>query len=47
MAGFRNVVVHGYQALDKAILADLVANRRGYLIDLVAAIRQRLEDAPR
>lgn len=25
MVGFRNVVVHGYQALDKAILADLVA----------------------
>ena len=43
MAGFRNVVVHGYQALDKAILADIVTNRLGDLLDFVAAIRQRLQ----
>lgn len=43
MAGFRNVVVHGYQALDKAVLADIVTNRLGDLLDFVAAIRQRLQ----
>ncbi|MGQ0654087.1 MAG: type VII toxin-antitoxin system HepT family RNase toxin [Betaproteobacteria bacterium] len=46
MAGFRNVVVHGYQALDKAILADIVANRLGDLLDFVAAIRQKLKHPP-
>jgi uncharacterized protein YutE (UPF0331/DUF86 family) len=43
MAGFRNVVVHGYQVLDKQILADVVANRLGDLVDFVAAIRSRLK----
>lgn len=43
MAGFRNVVVHGYQALDKAVLADIVTNRLGDLLDFVAAIRSRLQ----
>jgi uncharacterized protein YutE (UPF0331/DUF86 family) len=42
MAGFRNVVVHGYQALDKAVLVDAVQHRLGELLDFVAAIRQRL-----
>ncbi len=44
MAGFRNVVVHGYQALDRAILADVVANRLGDLLDFVAAIRRGLAE---
>jgi len=42
MAGFRNVVVHGYQALDKAVLADLVVNRLGDLLEFVAVIRGRM-----
>jgi uncharacterized protein YutE (UPF0331/DUF86 family) len=42
MAGFRNVVVHGYQELDKAVLADIVAHRLGELLAFVAAIRSRL-----
>lgn len=46
MAGFRNVVVHGYQALDKRILTDIVANRLGDLLDFVAAIRRRLRPLP-
>lgn len=46
MAGFRNVVVHGYQALDKAILADIVTNRLGDLLDFVAAVRQGLKRDP-
>ncbi len=42
MAGFRNVVVHGYQVLDKAILADIVSNRLEDLLNFAAAIRQGL-----
>lgn len=30
MAGFRNIVVHGYQSVDRAILADIVVHRLGY-----------------
>jgi uncharacterized protein YutE (UPF0331/DUF86 family) len=42
MAGFRNVVVHGYQALDKTILVDIVSNRLEDLLKFVAAIRRGL-----
>lgn len=42
LTGFRNVVVHGYQALDKRILADVVAHRLDDLLEFVAAIRSRL-----
>jgi uncharacterized protein YutE (UPF0331/DUF86 family) len=42
MAGFRNVVVHGYQALDKAILLDIVSNRLEDLLNFAKAIRQGL-----
>ena len=41
MAGFRNVVVHGYQALDPRILADLVQHRLDDLLAFVAAVRAR------
>jgi uncharacterized protein YutE (UPF0331/DUF86 family) len=43
MAGFRNVVVHGYQTLDKGILTDIVAHRLDDLLDFVAAIRERMK----
>jgi uncharacterized protein YutE (UPF0331/DUF86 family) len=33
MAGFRNVLVHGYQTIDNAILRDVAENR---LVDLLA-----------
>jgi uncharacterized protein YutE (UPF0331/DUF86 family) len=42
MAGFRNVVVHGYQALDPRILADLVQHRLDDLLAFVGAVRVRL-----
>ena len=42
MAGFRNVVVHGYQELDKAVLVDIVAHRLGDLLAFAEAIRGRL-----
>jgi predicted nucleotidyltransferase len=42
LAGFRNLVVHGYAAVDPAIVRDVVENRLGDLVDFVAAIRARL-----
>jgi uncharacterized protein YutE (UPF0331/DUF86 family) len=45
MAGFRNIVVHGYQTVDKAVLADIVRHRLGDLLDFVAEVRHRLQQA--
>ena len=44
MAGFRNVVVLGYQELDKAVLVDIVTHRLGDLLAFVEAIRWRLRE---
>jgi uncharacterized protein YutE (UPF0331/DUF86 family) len=40
--GFRNVVVHGYTAVDPAIVRDVVENHLGDLRQFVAAVRARL-----
>lgn len=40
--GFRNVVVHGYTAVDSAILRDVVENHLGDIAAFVAAVRARL-----
>jgi uncharacterized protein YutE (UPF0331/DUF86 family) len=40
MAGFRNIVVHGYQSMDRSILADIVLHRLDDLLEFVAAIRK-------
>lgn len=42
MARFRNVVVHGYEIVDLAIVRDVVENRLGDLLAFARAIRQRL-----
>ena len=42
MAGFRNILVHGYQSVDTAILRDIVENRLGDLLAFVSAVRARL-----
>ncbi len=42
MAGFRNVLVHGYTAVDLAIVEDVVHNHLGDLIAFAAAIRRGL-----
>lgn len=42
MAGFRNLLVHGYAVVDPAVVRDVVENRLGDLVDFVAAIRARL-----
>ena len=44
MAGFRNVLVHGYQSIDTSILRDIVDNRLSVLLVFVSAIRDRLPE---
>jgi uncharacterized protein YutE (UPF0331/DUF86 family) len=41
MAGFRNVIVHGYQDVDLGVVEDVVQNHLGALLAFVAAIRRR------
>lgn len=40
MAGFRNIVVHGYQEVDLDIVRDILRNHLGDLLAFVAAIRK-------
>lgn len=40
--GFRNVVVHGYTAVDPVILRDLVENHLSDIVGFVVAVRARL-----
>ena len=39
MAGFRNVIVHGYQDVDLAVVEDVLRNHLGDLLAFVAAVR--------
>ena len=39
MAGFRNVIVHGYQDVDLAVVEDVLKNHLQDLLDFVSAIR--------
>ena len=45
MAGFRNILVHGYAEVDTRILRDIVEHRLGDLVAFVSAIRRRLPRA--
>ena len=40
MAGFRNVLVHGYDDVDLAVVADVLAHHLGDLDAFVAAVRR-------
>jgi uncharacterized protein YutE (UPF0331/DUF86 family) len=42
MAGFCNLLVHGYAAVDPSIVRDIVEHRLDSLIDFVTAIRVRM-----
>ena len=42
LAGFRNILVHGYQTVDLRIVRDVVEHRLDDLLAFVAAIRSRL-----
>jgi uncharacterized protein YutE (UPF0331/DUF86 family) len=41
MASFRNVAVHGYQAVDVRVVEDVLQNHLGDLLSFVATIRSR------
>ncbi len=43
MAGFRNVVVHGYAGVNLEIARDVVEHRLDDLLAFVAAVRKRVE----
>lgn len=40
MVGFRNILVHGYEVVDLAILRDVVENRLDDLVAFVGAVRE-------
>jgi uncharacterized protein YutE (UPF0331/DUF86 family) len=42
MAGFRNVLVHGYQTVDLGIVRDVLEHHLGDLLSFVRSIRSRL-----
>jgi uncharacterized protein YutE (UPF0331/DUF86 family) len=42
MAGFRNVLVHGYATVDLDIVRDVVENHLDDLVDFAAAVRARM-----
>jgi len=42
MAGFRNVIVHGYQDVDLGVVEDVLRNHLDDLLAFVAAVRERL-----
>lgn len=44
MAGFRNVLVHGYDTVNLDIVREVLEHRLDDLLAFVAAIRQRLPD---
>ena len=43
MAGFRNIVVHGYEIVDLKILRDIVEHRLDDLLAFTASIRSSLD----
>ena len=43
MAGFRNILVHGYDSVDLGIVADIVTNRLDDLLQFVAVVRARID----
>ncbi len=42
MAGFRTVLVHGYDDVDLAIVRDIVENHLSDLLSFVECVRDRL-----
>jgi len=43
MAGFRNVVVHGYESIDFAIVRDILDHRLDDLLAFCDVIRARVD----
>jgi uncharacterized protein YutE (UPF0331/DUF86 family) len=44
MVGFRNILVHGYTAVDPSIVRDVVEHRLGDLLAFTRAMRTRIAD---
>lgn len=44
MAGFRNILVHGYQAVDRAILRHVAEHNLDDLLDYVRVVRHYLNE---
>lgn len=42
MVGFRNILVHGYEDVDLAVVRDIVEHRLDDLLQFVAVVRNRL-----
>ena len=42
MVGFRNILVHGYDDVDLAVVRDIVEHRLDDLLQFVAVVRNRL-----
>jgi uncharacterized protein YutE (UPF0331/DUF86 family) len=42
MIGFRNVLVHGYESVDLAIVEDIARNRLDDLLAFASAVRERI-----
>jgi uncharacterized protein YutE (UPF0331/DUF86 family) len=42
MAGFRNILVHGYEVVDLAIVEEIVLTRLDDLVEFVGSVRGRL-----
>jgi uncharacterized protein YutE (UPF0331/DUF86 family) len=42
MIGFRNVLVHGYESVDLAVVEDIARNRLDDLLAFVSAVRNRI-----
>ena len=42
MVGFRNILVHGYEMVDPAVVEKVVSDNLDDLLSFVAAIRERL-----
>ncbi len=43
MAGFRNVLVHGYDEVQVQIVEDVVRNHLGDLDEFISAVKRRLD----
>jgi uncharacterized protein YutE (UPF0331/DUF86 family) len=43
MIGFRNILVHGYETVDLAILRDVVESRLGDFDEFVAVVRAKVQ----
>lgn len=46
MAGFRNLVVHGYMTVDLGVVRSILANHLEDLLDFARVVRARLPTLP-